>query len=260
MTAIRNIAFSLLVGLAAWPTPSRAAGAPSAASVAEGQKLAADIRNQVPEENVEVNGILIVRDGDGKRTRIPFHYQVIVNGETSKVIYETRPASGSATEKLVVVRSPGHPNEYSRTVTPASSSLAGQPDLISGDQAMTPYAGSDFWLADLGLEFLHWPQHRIVEEARIKMRKGRPCKVLESINPQPGAKGYTRVRSWIDTKTGGVILAEAYGPDNKLLKEFEIGGLIKVNGQWELKNMEMRNAATDTQTVLEFKYQRKSAD
>jgi len=238
----------------------RAASAPSTASMAEGRKLATDLRNQVPDQNLEVNGILIFRDGNGRRTRTPFNYKVLVNGETSKIIYETRPAAGAPVEKLEVVRAPNQPNRYSRTVTSAPSPGTEKTESVSGDQAMIPYAGSDFWLADLGLEFLHWPQHRIVEEARIKMRKGRPCKVLESVNPAPDARGYTRVRSWIDTKTGGVILAEAYGPDNKLVKEFEIGGLIKVNGQWELKNMEMRNAESDTQTVLEFKYQRKSED
>jgi hypothetical protein len=125
---------------------------------------------------------------------------------------------------------------------------------------MVPFANSDFWLADLGLEFLHWPEQRIVQEARIKMRKGRPCKVLESINPRPGAAGYTRVRSWIDAEKMQPILAEAYAPDNTLIKEFEIGSVTKVNGHWELKNMEMRNAKTDTQTVLEFKYEQKASE
>ncbi len=99
---------------------------------------------------------------------------------------------------------------------------------------------------------------RIVHEAKIKMRKSRPCNVLESINPAPNAAGYARVRSWIDAESGGVILAEAYGPDNQLLKEFEVGGLTKVSGRWELKDMEMRTAKTDSKTVLEFKYEQKA--
>src|SRR5947207_4539217 len=115
-------------------------------------------------------------------------------------------------------------------------------------------------MTDLGLESLHWPEQRIVEEAKIRMRKGRPCKVLESINPRPGALGYTRVRSWIDAEKRQPILAEAYGPDNKLMKAFEIGSVTKVNGRWELKNMEMRNARTDSLTVLEFKYEQKTSE
>ena len=81
---------------------------------------------------------------------------------------------------------------------------------------------------------------------------------LESINPRPGAAGYTRVRSWIDAEKRQPILAEAYGPDGTLFKEFEIGSVTKVHGHWELENMEMRNAKTDTRTVLEFKYEQKT--
>jgi hypothetical protein len=39
-----------------------------------------------------------------------------------------------------------------------------------------------------------------------------------------------------------------------------VGGLTKVNGQWELKDMDMRNAKTDSKTVLEFKYEQKAAE
>lgn len=122
---------------------------------------------------------------------------------------------------------------------------------------MVPFASSDFWLADLGLQFLHWPQQRIVQEARIRMRKGRPCRVLESRNPVAGAKGYVRVVSWIDRETGKPILAEAYGAEGKLMKEFEIGGVTRVNGVWQLKNLEMRNVVEDSVTVLEFQYEQK---
>ena len=259
MKFFNPVALLFIAGAAAqWS--AYAASAPSASSVAEGQKLAAEIRSRVPEENMEVNGVLVVRNSEGKRTRVSFHYQVLLGDGGWKCIYETRPSEAAPQERLEVVRLPEQPNRYIRSIAANPPGQTGLSETLAGDQAMTPFAGSDFWLADLGLEFLHWPQQRIVEEARIKMRKGRPCRVLESVNPQPGAKGYTRVRSWIDTQTGGVILAEAYGPDNKLVKEFEIGGLVKVNGQYELKNMEMYNAESDTQTTLEFKYQRKSAD
>jgi hypothetical protein len=256
MISLRGIA----LGLMAWSglqSSVNAATTPSAASIAEGQKLAAEIRSQIPEENMEVNGILVVRNADGKRSKVPFHYQVIVGDRGWSTVYETRPSRSEPIEKLEVVRTAGHPNQYRHSPPTGTESQNGNADSLKGDAAMIPFAGSDFWLADLGLEFLHWPQQRIVEEAKIKMRKSRPCKVLESVNPKPDARGYTRVRSWIDSKTGGVILAEAYGPDNKLMKEFEIGGLVKINGQYELKNMEMRNAQSDTQTILEFKYQKK---
>ncbi|PYK62446.1 MAG: hypothetical protein DME21_06415 [Verrucomicrobia bacterium] len=237
-----------------------AANQPSQRSIVEGEALAAELRMMKPEENLEVKGFIKIRDGDGKRTKVRFRYQIVVGDKSWQSIYETQPAARRGAEKLIVVKAENQPNRYvilrsNGTNTPSAESLA-----MSGDRAMVPFANSDFWLADLGLEFLHWPKQRIVEEAKIKMRKGRPCKVLESVNPHPGGAGYTRVRSWIDAKTGKPILAEAYGPDDKLLKEFEVGSLTKVNGQWELKNLEMRNARTDSHTILEFNYEQKATE
>ena len=234
--------------------PAPAANKPARTSNEEGQKLAAELRLMRPAENLEVKGFLKTRDPDGKRTKVLFNYRFVSGDQSWQSIYEIEADGGVPAEKLAVVHTEGGPNRYWQSGAGSSAGTVG----IAGDKAMVPFANSDFWLADLGLEFLHWPEQRIVHEARIKMRKSRPCNVLESTNPTPNAAGYTRVRSWIDAKTGGVILAEAYGPDNQLMKEFEVGGLTKVSGQWELKDMEMRTAKTDSKTVLEFKYEQKA--
>ena len=117
---------------------------------------------------------------------------------------------------------------------------------------MTLFGGSDFWLADLGLHFFTWPNQALVKK---EMRKGRPCKVLESRSPMPPAGAYTRVLSWIDSETGGLLLAEAYDSSQKLLKEFNLRSFKKINGRWELKEMEIRNARTGSRTRLEFDLQ-----
>ena len=257
MTGSRTFLASLMASMAGLYA-AQAANKPGESSIVEGQALAAELRSEKPTENLEIKGVLKIRNANGKRVQVPFRYRIVV-GETSwQGIYETQGGAGLSGEKLVVVHTDDKFNRY--LVSKALDNDSAGPVSLSGDKAMASFANSDFWLADLGLEFLHWPQQRIVEEAKIKMRKGRPCKVLESINPHQDAAGYTRVRSWIDTKTGKPILAEAYGPNNKLLKEFEVGNVTKVNGQWELKNMEMRNAQTDSQTVLEFKYEQKAGE
>ncbi len=240
--------------------PACAAGKPGQSSNAEGQALAAELRSTRPVENLEVRGLLKTRDAEGRRTRVPFRYR-FVNGEKSwQNVYETEDSVGGSPEKVVVIHKEDQPNLYLHSRGNGPDRPAGDPVALTGDQAMIPFANSEFWLADLGLEFLHWPEQRLVDEAKIKMRKGRPCRVLESINPRPGAPGYMRVRCWIDAEKRQPILAEAYGPDNKLMKEFEIGSVTKVNGQWELKNMEMRDAKTDSLTILEFKYEQKTSE
>jgi len=84
------------------------------------------------------------------------------------------------------------------------------------------------------------------------MRRGQPCRVLESshTNVSPGA--YYRVVSWIDNESGGVIEAEAYDSTNRLLKRFALGSFKKVEGQWQLRDMRIRNVQTEQQTQLKF--------
>ena len=35
---------------------------------------------------------------------------------------------------------------------------------LSGAKIMIPFADSDFWIADLGLEFFHWPEQKILKK------------------------------------------------------------------------------------------------
>ena len=117
---------------------------------------------------------------------------------------------------------------------------------------MTPFAGSDFWIADLGLEFLHWPQQRVL---RKQMRKGLSCDVLQSINPEPRPDGYSRVVSWIAINRPEdivIVHAEAFDKQDKLLKEFDPKKVEKVNGVWQLEEMEIRNRQTATRTRIDF--------
>ena len=65
-------------------------------------------------------------------------------------------------------------------------------------------------------------------------QRSRACTVLESTNPNPSTNGYSRVVSWIDDETLGIVHAEAYDVQDKLLKEFYPKYFKKVNGQWEV--------------------------
>lgn len=217
----------------------------------EGQALAAHLRSSPPPDNVEVVGMIRVRRDDGRRTSRPFNYRVLTGQNQWQQIFEC-PAHGTQPAQVLVIQ---HHADAPPVYQLGRSLDESDAVIFAGEEAMVPLVGSDFWLADLGLEFLHWPEQRIDHNTRLTMRKGRSCRVLESVNPRPGAEGYTRVRSWVDIKTGGIIIAEAYGNDHRIAKEFEIGGFTKIDGQWALKNMEMRNLRLDTRTILEFNYE-----
>ena len=67
----------------------------------------------------------------------------------------------------------------------------------------------------------------------------------------------SRVVSWIDNDTGGILLAKAYDAEGKLLKEFRPTQFEKINGEWHLQEMEMENVQTGNRTKIEFHFERK---
>jgi len=114
---------------------------------------------------------------------------------------------------------------------------------------VVPFEGSDFSIADLGLEFFHWPEQRL---AKKEMKRSRSCMVLESINPQPAPGTYSRVVSWVDNESHGIVMAQAYDAQGKEVKEFIPKKVKKVEGQWQLQEMEIDNDQTGSSTRVDF--------
>ncbi len=114
---------------------------------------------------------------------------------------------------------------------------------------MIPFAGSDFWLCDLGLEFFHWPQQKVLKK---EFHRQCSCTVLESTNPNPSTNSYSRVVCWIDEDSLGIVEAYAYDTKGNKLKNFYPKNFEKVNGQYQLQSMVMENAQTGSKSVMEF--------
>jgi hypothetical protein len=116
---------------------------------------------------------------------------------------------------------------------------------------MQSFAGTDFNLLDLGLHFLYWPEQEILE-SRITMRRGRPAIQLKSANPNAAPDEYAKVVSWIDRETKAILEAAAYDRTGEKWKTFEPDSVAKVDGEWQVKSVEMRNHKTRTHTKLVF--------
>ena len=217
-----------------------------------GCNLAQQLLEQSPATNFNQNGILKVRNNEGKTTNTSVSFQTRIILGDWQTTYEAGPtADAASTAILQITHKNGQPNLYffskDEKGLPKYSNLLMTP--LHGNGTMIPFAGSDFWIADLGLEFFHWPQQKVLKK---EVKRSRGCTVLESTNPNPATNGYARVVSWIDSESGGIVQAEAYDFKNKLLKEFAPKAFKKVNGQWELQEMEIRNVQTGSRTRLEF--------
>jgi hypothetical protein len=212
----------------------------------QGRALVGRLLEQRPDQAATNSTVLKIRDSEGKQREVSARFEVVPGRDSWLNIYEAATAPGQPPISLSIVHRAGQPNQYLMSRDNTGSKKLAPAEL------MVPFAGSDFWVADLGLEFLHWPQQRIL---RKQMRKGLFCDVLQSVNPEPVRGGYSRVVSWIAANRPEdivIVHAEAFDTKDKLLKEFDPKKVEKVNGLWQLEEMEIRNRQAGTRTRIDF--------
>jgi hypothetical protein len=208
----------------------------------EAKILVEKMLNQRPTENSVRSGQLKIYEGKGKWREIPLKIEVRNTPTNVLTIYETSGRDGKAGARLSIGHDGTNPNTY-------EVRQDGKEKSLNSTATLAPFAGSDFWIADLGLEFLHWPKQRVL---RKEMRRSQFCAVLESTNPELKS-GYRRVLCWIDTDPPyGIVHAEAYDSKNELLKNFDPTELKKIEGRYELEEMEIRNRQTGSRTKIQF--------
>jgi hypothetical protein len=224
----------------------------------QGHALAQKILAQRPANNYTNTGVLEIRDGQGKRIAIPVRFQVLAGETNWQSVYSTaitNSINGDLTfgrtyfSQLTVIHSAGQRNLYKVPNVNPPPAVANLPICLAGDQIMTPFARSDFWIADLGLEFFHWPQQKILKK---EFHRQCACAVLESTNPHPSASSYSRVVCWIDEDSLGIVEAYAYDAKGKKLKNFYPKNLEKVRGQYQVESMIMENLQTGSSSRLDF--------
>ena len=241
-------AVALLVGFGSSLAQPRRLEQPPPLSPSEGAReakaLVAEMLAERPEQNSTNVGVLKIRDGESNQRQIPLKIVTLVTRTNWLQIYEAAATPSSSAVTFTIIHTAENPNQYL-----LSTSSTAAPRHLTPAELMVPFAGSDFWLADLGYEFLHWPKQTVIKN---DMRHSRACKVLESINPNPSGGGYARVVCWITVeKPHAPVHADAYDASGRF-KQFDPKNLEKVNGVYQIESVEMRNSKTGSHTVLEF--------
>lgn len=243
LAALALLALGLATSVA--PVFAQAPAAPTPAipdPVKAGQEIAARLRKAGPEKSSSFDGWMTITRPDRTNT-LPIRSRIQVGATNWHVRYTA--GTNPVVEALTIVHPPGQPNlHYTSTPTNATVETS-----VSGAELFRPFAGSDFWRIDLGLDFLSWPQQRQIAH---QMRRGRACRVLESRNPNPAPGTYSRVVSWVDVESDGILKAEAYDVQNTLMKEFLVGSFRKVDGQYELEEMTIRLPHPKQETQIRF--------
>jgi hypothetical protein len=226
----------------------------------KGRELAQKLCDAQPECNYTNTGTMNIRNAKGT-TRLPIKFETSLTGTNWVAVYSVLKELEPLNTCRLSVFHVGTSNQYSVSflevqrfinlgISSCNTQMVTLADLPNS-QTINSFAGSDFWVCDLGLEFFHWPAQKVLPNT-TRLKRGRGYNLLESTNPNPPTNGYSRVLSWIDLETGGILQAEAYDAKGKLLKTFEPKSFKKINGQWELQEMEIRNVQTGSRTRLEF--------
>jgi hypothetical protein len=230
--------------------------APALLGRAEGEKAArallSDLLARRPEKDSTNTGALRVRERNRTEREIPVRFEIYSTATNWVSTYESLPAGQNAPGmKLTVTHSDDGTNTYllAGPFDPGQDSRGASPRPLDPGELFAPFAGSDFWIADLGLEFLRWPHQRVLKR---EMRRSMPCQVLESTSPRPAPGGYSRVVSWIHSDSGGIVHADAYDAAGRLLKQFAPTSLEKVDGRRQLEEMEMLNRLTGSRSWIKF--------
>ncbi len=212
-----------------------------------GQQLARDMRHTKLLHYEQINGTLQTKNRRGRRTSQHLHLHVRTEGDQQQSTFTATNQNSGNTTQLTILRSPKKAPRY------LLAPQAGQPPApLPPKDAMKPFAQSNFWPADLGLEFFYWPKQNLLTNIRIKMRKGISCFVLESRKTTDHTFGYNRVRSWISREHLGLIYAEAYNARGQRIKTFEVADVEKINGEWKIRELRIRDEIAKSTTKLIF--------
>lgn len=221
------------------PVPSKS----PADAVAEGQgrEWARRLRSSAPEQASTNQAVLRIRSREGRK-KVPVTVITRPGEDRWSVEYRVGSEERSETTQVATIhyRMQGPPTFE---VQPKGSRTPGESVQTAGDLSI---GGSDFLLKELGMEFLHWPEQRILSR---ELSNGRWCQVLESRSGKPA--GAVAVRSWIDEKLGVVLSAEVYDARQVRIKHFSITQFREQADRWSC-SVSMVDDQRGTKTELSF--------
>ncbi len=129
-----------------------------------------------------------------------------------------------------------------------TAATAALPGALDPSALFAPLAGTDLTAFDLQMPFLYW--NDVVFEGVAPVR-GRPAHVflvyppddIVALKPE-----LTGVRVYLDTQFGALVQAQQIGTEERVLKSITVLDLKKVDDQWMVKTIDLRDEATRNKT------------
>jgi hypothetical protein len=129
-----------------------------------------------------------------------------------------------------------------------SAAIVGEPPALNPGALFAPLAGTDLTAFDLQMPFLYWDDFIFEGVAPVR---GRPAHMFLLYPPatiatlRPDLMG---VRVALDTQFGALVQAQLIGEGNRILKSTTVLDLKKVDDQWIVKTIDLRDEATRNKT------------
>ncbi len=219
----------------------------------KGREIARQLLGQRPTRNAAVSGTIKIRPKKGDIREIPFRSSVVVEEDGWKSVYETEDAAGKPATRLTIRHTANVvPGFFIQTADDGGA--FGELRKLEWKEVFEPFVGSDFRIIDLAYprsDHLTWPTQRLL---RTDIRRGQSCHELESVNPHPEQGGFARVVSWIDIDTGGPLEITGYDQEDDDVLEFSPKRFRKVNGEFKVTELHIRNGKTGSRTILRFDF------
>ncbi len=137
---------------------------------------------------------------------------------------------------------------FASAVESLDSVDSGQPREIPVEERFRSIAGSNFTVFDLLMPFTYWQRFRY--EGRTTFR-GRPAHVFWMYPPKEDkalARHVSGVRIYLDEEFYALIQAEIFGADETLAKTLTIVDFKKVDEEWILSQVDVRDEKTRDKT------------
>jgi hypothetical protein len=108
---------------------------------------------------------------------------------------------------------------------------------VKGAAYATAVQGTDISYEDLSMNFLYWPDAKVLGEDTRLTRK---CWLVEA-HPGGEPSQYGTVRLWVEKQSGALLGAEAYNRAGKLARRFTVRSVQQVQGAYFLKQMRIES-------------------
>ncbi len=172
------------------------------------------------------------------KTKIPFRL-IIANGVMS---YEFTDTHDALTLRLG--------DKDSRL----EETKGGKTEKVAPAKFDDPVRDTDLTYEDLAMKFLYWPDAKVVGDDTIMAS---PSWKIEIHPPDKSGTQFSKVNVWIAKEHGGLMKAENYDTQGRLIRRFIVRNVMKRDGAWFLKTMRIETippgkGSDSTPTYLEI--------